>query len=108
MTPILHGERESVCWKPTDPGRGSGTLPVYSLHFESCTSMKGPSKTFWTSEKAYWQIADALMFFLEKQADTSEFIQRSSGGISDSPGAFHPSPGLSFKPIADPKLPVSG
>lgn len=51
--------------KLTDPGLGSGTFPVYSLHFESCTSMYGPSKAFCTSEKAYWQIADALIFFLK-------------------------------------------
>lgn len=50
----------------TDPGLGSGTFPVYSLHFESCTSMYGPSNTFCTSEKAYWQIADALIFFLKE------------------------------------------
>lgn len=35
----------------TDPGLGSGTLPVNSLHLESCTSMKGPSKTCCTWEK---------------------------------------------------------
>lgn len=49
----------------TDPGLGSGTFPVYSLHLESCTSMYGPSNTLCTSEKAYWQIADALIFFLK-------------------------------------------
>ncbi|TNN84834.1 hypothetical protein EYF80_004879 [Liparis tanakae] len=51
--------------KLTDPGLGSGTFPVYSLHFESCTSMNGPSNALCTSEKAYWQIADALIFFLK-------------------------------------------
>lgn len=72
---MLH--EEWVCWKPTDPGLGSGTLPVYSLHFESCTSMYGPSKTFCTSEKAYWQIADALIFFLEH----NQTPHRSTSGL---------------------------
>lgn len=61
-TEILH--KESVR-APTDPGLGSGTFPVYSLHLESCTSMYGPSKTLCMSKKAYWQIAEALIFFLE-------------------------------------------
>lgn len=38
---------------------------MYSLHLESCTSMYGPSNTLCTSEKAYWQMADALIFFLK-------------------------------------------
>lgn len=59
------GEEKVNALNLTDPGLGSGTFPVYSLHFESCTSMYGPSKTFCTSEKAYWQIADALIFFLK-------------------------------------------
>lgn len=39
------------CRGLTDPGLGSGTLPVNSLHLESCTSIKGPSKTCCTWEK---------------------------------------------------------
>lgn len=59
-------ERVWVEWAGlTDPGLGSRTFPVYSLHFESCTSMNGPSNAFCTSEKAYWQTADALIFFLK-------------------------------------------
>lgn len=63
--------------KLTDPGLGSGTFPVNSLHFESCTSMYGPSKAFCTSEKAYWQIAEALIFFLRTYSEDTVRINDS-------------------------------
>lgn len=66
----------------TDPGLGSGTFPVYSLHFESCASMYGPSKTFCTSAKAYWHMADALIFFLK---DDSPPRPEDTLRINDSP-----------------------
>lgn len=67
--------------KLTDPGLGSGTFPVYSLHFESCTSMYGPSKTLCTSEKAYWQMADALIFFLKHNPTPQRCVQRTHIGV---------------------------
>lgn len=67
--------------KRTDPGLGSGTFPVYSLHFESCTSMYGPSNTFCTSEKVYWQIADALIFFLKNSPPPKRHIQGTHSGL---------------------------
>lgn len=70
--------------KLTDPGLGSGTFPVYSLHFESCTSMYGPSNTFCTSEKAYWQIADALIFFLKNNPPTPKTHPEDTLRINDS------------------------
>lgn len=76
-------EEEFYGVKLTDPGLGSGTFPVYSLHFESCTSMYGPSKAFCTSEKAYWQIADALIFFLKDNPPPRprRHIQRTHSGL---------------------------
>lgn len=67
--------------KLTDPGLGSGTFPVYSLHFESCTSMYGPSKTLCTSEKAYWQMAEALIFFLKYNPAPQRQVQRTHSGL---------------------------
>lgn len=69
--------------KLTDPGLGSGTFPVYSRHFESCTSMYGPSNTLRTSEKAYWQMADALIFFLKYNPTPQRHVKRTAVSIDD-------------------------